>query len=294
MFTIEAGKTELRGAIRERAATWSDNKMSSRKKGGDKEELKDKPEWVDTLEKRLVSAMEFQSEMLLKRMVEMEVKMDEKIESIKKDMNKSLERIKKVEQKVNELEIDWKKERENLQDQLLLMECKFLDNYIRFRGVPENQKETREEMVNILSEFLELPQNDVEKECDEIYRVNSEFASIKKLPRDIIVKVVTHKMRDAILSKQYKEPMEILGKRIKIWKELPRDVIQQRKEFKQLLERLRHEQIRYRWEIPRGISFSYDNKRITIKTKAQMQEFLMSNKKDGEKARENQNNQDGN
>lgn len=45
--------------------------------------MKEKPDWVDTLEKRLVFAMENQSEMLLKQMADMEAKMDERIESIK-------------------------------------------------------------------------------------------------------------------------------------------------------------------------------------------------------------------
>lgn len=68
-------------------------------------------------------------------------------------------------------------------------------------------------------------------------------------------------MRDLILARHYQDPMEVLGKWIKIWKELSRDVIQQRKQFKQLIERLRQEQIHYRWEVPRDISFLYENKK---------------------------------
>lgn len=102
-----------------------------------------------------------------------------------------------------------------------------MDNYLRFGGVPESQGEVREEMLNILSEFLEKPQEELEQMCDKIYRVNSEYARMKKLPRDIIVKVTTHKMRYYILSRHFQEPMEVLGKRIKIWKELSREVIQQ-------------------------------------------------------------------
>lgn len=63
--------------------------------------------------------MESQSEMLLKQTVEMEGKMD-KIESMKKEVNKLWERIKKVEQKTNELKNDWKYKSEKL-------ECKLLD-----------------------------------------------------------------------------------------------------------------------------------------------------------------------
>lgn len=44
--------------------------------------MKEKPEWVDLLEKRLVSAMENQSEML-KRISLMENKMNEKNRSYK-------------------------------------------------------------------------------------------------------------------------------------------------------------------------------------------------------------------
>lgn len=63
---LETKKTELRAGIRERAGMWSEDKMSSRKKGTEKEEG-GKPEWVDTLEKRLVSVIEIQSKALLKK-----------------------------------------------------------------------------------------------------------------------------------------------------------------------------------------------------------------------------------
>lgn len=49
------------------------------------------------------------------------------------------------------------------------MECSQLDTYLRFRGIQESNKEVREEMIDI-SEFLELPQNELKKEVDEIYK----------------------------------------------------------------------------------------------------------------------------
>lgn len=84
-----------------RTATWSESRMSTKKKDKDKGEKreKDKPEWVDLLEKGLVDALENQSEVLLKRMADMETKMDVKIE-------KSIERIKVVEQKARDMERD--------------------------------------------------------------------------------------------------------------------------------------------------------------------------------------------
>lgn len=232
--------------------------------------------------------------MLLKRMSAMENKMNEKIEAIKTEMNKSFERIKDVEQKTNAMELELREENKNLKDQMMLMECKLLDNYIRFRGVPESEKDVREEMVNIISEFLEMPLDDVERECDDIYRVNSDFARVKKLPRDIIVRVITHKMRNLIFNRHYQEPLEVLGNRIKIWKELPKDLIKQRKEFKKLIDKFRQEQMQYRWEIQYGVSFLYNNKRFLIKTQTQMQEFFTNAKDEPGKSQVNQNNHNGN
>lgn len=265
-----------------------------KKKGTDKDKTKDKPEWVDALEKRLVSVMESQNDMLLKRMSAMENKMNEKIEAIKTEMHKSFERIKDVEQKTNAMELELREENKNLKDQMMLMECKLLDNYIRFRGVPESEKDVREEMVNIISEFLEMPLDDVERECDDIYRVNSDFARVKKLPRDIIVRVITHKMRNLIFNRHYQEPLEVLGNRIKIWKELPKDLIKQRKEFKKLIDKFRQEQMQYRWEIQYGVSFLCNNKRFLIKTQTQMQEFFTNAKDEPGKSQVNQNNHNGN
>lgn len=124
--------------------------------------------------------------------------------------------------------------------------------------------------------------------------INSEFACIKYLPRDVIVKVMNHKIRDLILSRHFQEPLEVLGKKVKIWKELPREVIQQRKNFKQLVEKLKQDQIRFRWELPVGISFMYNAKRLMIKSTEQMQEFLAGLKKDQSCKEELQRNHNGN
>lgn len=58
-----------------------------------------------------------------------------------------------------------------------------MDNYLHFRGGPESQQEVRNEMINILAEFLEMPSEDIEHACDEIYRVNSDFAQTRVTKR---------------------------------------------------------------------------------------------------------------
>lgn len=62
-----------------------------------------------------------------------------------------------------------------------------------------------------------------------IYRVNSEFAKSKNLPRDIVVQLTMGQMRDMILLKHSQEPLEIRAKQIVIMKEIPKEIFQTRK-----------------------------------------------------------------
>lgn len=58
-----------------------------------------------------------------------------------------------------------------------------------------------------------------------------------------------------ILAKHFHEPMEVSGKRIKIWKELPKEVIHERKNYKKLIDKLNLEKIHYRWDLSQGVCF---------------------------------------
>lgn len=75
-----------------------------------------------------MNVMENQSEVLLKRMADMEAKMDERIEGIKLEVNKTTEQIKVAERKTSDMEMDLREENKRLQDQLIMMDCKLLDN----------------------------------------------------------------------------------------------------------------------------------------------------------------------
>lgn len=82
----------MRESVRRQAATWSESKMSSRKK--DKGDENDRPDWVDNLEKHLMEAMENQSDVILKRMADLEGNMNAKVEGIRLEMAKSAEQVK--------------------------------------------------------------------------------------------------------------------------------------------------------------------------------------------------------
>lgn len=56
-----------------------------------------------------------------------------------------------------------------------------------------------------------------------------------------------------------------------IMREMPRQVILQRKSFKRLIEKLKKKNVRFRWELPIGVSFVFKGERISIKSEDQME-----------------------
>lgn len=90
-----------------------------------------------------------------------------------------------------------------LQDHILKVDCKLLELHLRFRGIPEKQGNLWEQMIKILAEFVNKPMDEIEGNCEEIYRVNSEYAQTKNIPR--VIRLVSRKIKDIILEKQYRE-----------------------------------------------------------------------------------------
>lgn len=110
----------------------------SKNRKKEKGEEKDKPEWVDALEKNLMEAIEGQSEVVMKRIADMEGKVQEEIDGVKKEVKNST-KIGEIEQKVKRLEREVYDNSKNFQVKLLLMECKLLESHLCLKGIPEEQ-----------------------------------------------------------------------------------------------------------------------------------------------------------
>lgn len=65
-------------------------------------------------------------------------------------------------------------------------------------------------------------------------------------------------------------------------KQLPRNVLQNRKKYRKLTDKLKQLNIRYRWEIPQGVSFNYQSTRQIIKNTEQIVMFMFDHSKDFE------------
>lgn len=115
-------------------------------------------------------------------------------------------------------------------------------------------------MVENIANYLGEQSEDVTFNVDSVDRVNSSHASLHQLPR-VVVHLISKKMKEDIMAKSFKETLEIEGKTVKILRELHKKATNSRKEFKPLADKLKKLKIRFQWEIPRGVSFFFKNKR---------------------------------
>lgn len=71
-------------------------------------------------------------------------------------------------------------------------------------------------------------------------------------------------MKVDFITKNFSKPLEIKGNSNKILKELPKKVMQSRKEYQPLTDKLKKFKIRHRWEIAEGVSFNFKERRIIV------------------------------
>lgn len=245
-----------------------ERRMSTSKKKG---EEKDKPDWVDLLERKLTETIEGQSEAVMKRIADMEEKVKNEIDEVKTEVKKSIIKIGDIEQKTKK---DLIGNTKKLQDRILMMDCKMLELHLHMRGLTEEPGDLRDQIITLLADFLQKSCEEIDNNCEVVYRVNSEFAKLKKLPRDVIIQLATKRLRDEILDRQTREPLMDKGKQVRIMKELPKQILQNRRNYRKLIEKLSTEHVRYRWLIPEGVNSFWKDKRIMIKSPEKMREFL--------------------
>lgn len=73
----------------------------------------------------------------------------------------------------------------------------------------------------------------------------------------------------------YEKSIEIQDKRVEIFRDIPKQLLDLRATYTDLTRLLRSNSIAYRWEFPQGLSFSFRGKKVRIKT-AEDKEKLLS------------------
>lgn len=82
----------------------------------------------------------------------------------------------------------------------LRYEIKTRELQLRVRGLEEEEGgDVREKVVNIVAELLEESPAEVNKGVDKIFRLKSYYASREKVPRDILVNVLSRRLKNDII-----------------------------------------------------------------------------------------------
>lgn len=100
----------------------------------------------------------------------------------------------------------------------------------------EEKEENVDKVTELLAEYLGEKADEVMYNLDLVYRVNSSYATQNNIPRDIVVQFSSKRMKEDILTKSYKDPLEFEGKTVKVLKELFQKVTESRKQFKPMVD----------------------------------------------------------
>ncbi|XP_042303174.1 trichohyalin-like [Sceloporus undulatus] len=218
-----------------------------------------------------------------KKEIKQEIRSDLKeikqmVDGLTLEIQKTKQRVDLLEVRTEKLEFDYGRllnKREEEQDERAVWEQKLREKYVKIRGLPEEKDEKLEEvLIPEIAKFLEKDPIFFDDEVDNIYRVNSQVAKQKGLPRDVAVSFVRKRTRDLFLSKHNETSFMYKNLELKILKDIPGRILRKRREYNGLTTFLRKEGLPYRWEAPEGVTFWWNKKRIKVSSPEQGRNFL--------------------
>lgn len=98
-------------------------------------------------------------------------------------------------------------------------------------------------------------------EVDKTYRLNSRFATMRKLPRDVLVHFV--RTRGYILDYHFKYKLRMENMDIIVLKKIPVRILRKREGYSFLTDILK-KIIPFRWDKPEGMLFTYQEQRCRL------------------------------
>uniref|UniRef100_A0A670YPM3 L1 transposable element RRM domain-containing protein n=1 Tax=Pseudonaja textilis TaxID=8673 RepID=A0A670YPM3_PSETE len=119
-------------------------------------------------------------------------------------------------------------------------------------------------MIEILAGALEITEEKMMDGVDEIYRVFTRYAMRNKLPREIHVRFTKKTIKTQILQVARDKGLKYKGKEIMVLKQVPRRVREMRREYRFLTKKLLEKDVNYRWLIPEGLMFIWQEQRHRI------------------------------
>lgn len=236
----------------------------------------------DIYGKMMESMMESTMKSNEKMMGEIKLLISE-LKEIKLEIGELRGETQKLENKVTDL-VNRNKELEEHVEKLesqnkkleLKFELKAKEQQLRIRGLEEEEEEEniREKIINMFVELTEKPIEEIEKGMDQVFRIKLRAGRRTNYPQDVIVNVLSKTLKEEILRQSYAKPIEYRNEKVLIMKELPRQIVEDRKSYKKLTDNLKGKNKRFRWELPRGLSLTFKGERKYIPSEAQMNDLL--------------------
>lgn len=164
---------------------------------------------------------------------------------------------------------------------LSMVELKERQNNLRLRAIPEIEQQ---DLIGFLTTEFSKFWN-IKEESD--FKIVSAFRLgrlvRKDRSRDCLIILRSREERDKILGLHFANPLDIQDKRVQIYRDIPKQLLDLRTTYSELARLLRLNTIRYRWEFPQGISFTYKQKKVKIRTPEDSQKFLHEHGEDLQK-----------
>lgn len=231
--------------------------------------------------KELKLGQEDVKDVLRKEMAEMKKEIKQDIEGLKNEIKGVKTEVAENKQGVKELKGEIReiqRGKQNTDNALLNLQLERASFFLRFQNVAEEDGEDlRKLMCKILAEFLRREEERMSWDMDQIYRVNSNYARIHNVPREVHVKFLKRETRDEILRTQRGGALKFKDKQVIILKQIPRKIREMRKRYYFLSGKLYLKGIMFRWLMPEGLLILWEGNRIKIETIKGAEAFLQEN-----------------
>lgn len=233
---------------------------------------------LDQTKRELRLDMDSFSQKLQKQLTDLKQDMSQELGAMREMHKKAEDEMKDLKQTVQE-EQTYRRHHEmvlnRLENQELMLDYKISADLLRMKGIPEEENEDiASAIITAMAGMLKLEDTEISGAVDLVYRVNSRWAKQRRQPRDVMVKFTSRRLRGEVLKAHYNTPLMMGGKQVIILKEIPFQILKKRAEYKVLTDFLKQKDIRFRWLLPEGLTFSFNERKITINNKEKMDEFL--------------------
>lgn len=196
------------------------------------------------------------------------------LKTIGDQMGSAMESIARMDKRVHKLETQEKR----FELEMLKQEMETASHILRIQNVMQSPDEKLQDIaVNILNSILKIPEQEIAKELDYVFRVHNLFTKRANQPPELVIKLYRRLFRDSVLSAPGISEASYNGNKLTILREVPWKIRQNRKQYKTFTRILREKGVVFRWLVPEGLQVLWEGKWAKIESLTKLQKFVKIN-----------------